>query len=103
MLVGLLFLDREHTVQAFLFSLFNSGEALVAALPLLLLLAALLVGWYPGCETVVRLSLRRSGSPRRRSVPRRLRPVPPPLFAASGGLLLGSGLARRPPPLASFS
>jgi len=41
------------------------GEFLIAAMPLLLLLAALVFGRYPGCEAAVRLAerfaTRRSG------------------------------------------
>ena len=40
-------------------------EVLIAALPLLLLLGALLLGHYPGCEAIVRLS-ERIVAPRRR-------------------------------------
>jgi hypothetical protein len=77
-------------------------EFAIAAAPLLALLGSLLLGRYPGCDAIVRLSERLSstgvaGS----SAPRREpRPVPPSLFAASGGLLIAFGLARRPPPLA---
>ena len=76
-------------------------EVLIAALPLLLLLGALLLGHYPGCDAIVRLSERIS-TPRRRtsSAARCRRPLPPRSFAASGGLLIAFGLAKRPPPLA---
>jgi hypothetical protein len=76
-------------------------EVLIAALPLLLLLAALLLGHYPGCDAIVRLS-ERIAAPRRRtsSSARCRRPLPPRSFAASGGLLIAFGLAQRPPPLA---
>jgi hypothetical protein len=75
-------------------------EVLIAALPLLLLLGALLLGHYPGCDAIVRLS-ERIATPRRASssAPCR-RPLPPRSFAASGGLLIAFGLAQRPPPLA---
>lgn len=77
-------------------------EIVLAAVPLLLLLVALLLGHYPGCDAIVRLSERLS--PRwlaRRSVARlQRRPTPPRSFAASGGLLIAFGLAQRPPPLA---
>jgi hypothetical protein len=79
------------------------AEVLIAALPLLLLLGALLLGHYPGCDAIVRLSERISGSrpqgPRAASAARR--PQAPRRFAASGGLLIAFGLARRPPPAAS--
>ena len=77
-------------------------EVLIAALPLLFLLGALLLGHYPGCDAIVRLSERIS-SPRRRPAssgePSR-RPLPPRCFAAGGGLLIACGIAQRPPPLA---
>jgi hypothetical protein len=79
------------------------AEVLIAALPLLLLLGALLLGHYPGCDAIVRLSERISGSRppgSRASAPSR-RPTVPRSFAASGGLLIAFGLAQRPPPAAS--
>jgi hypothetical protein len=77
-------------------------EFAIAAAPLLALLASLLLGRYPGCDAIVRLSERFSAIPHSRpSAPRRARrPLPPASFAASGGLLIAFGLARRPPPLA---
>jgi hypothetical protein len=75
-------------------------EVLIAALPLLLLLGALLFGHYPGCDAIVRLS-ERIASPRRTaasSSSRPRRPLPPRSFAASGGLLLAFGLSGRAPP-----
>jgi hypothetical protein len=77
-------------------------EILIAALPLLVLLGALLLGHYPGCEAIVRLAERISGTrPARRSAARPARrPLPPRSFAVSGGLLIAFGLAQRPPPLA---
>lgn len=75
---------------------------LLPALPLLGLLAALLLGRYPGCEAIVRLSeriaarrLRRGGSNRR--LPRRR----PRSFAPGGGLLLALSLSGRAPPAAA--
>jgi hypothetical protein len=77
-------------------------EILIAALPLILLLGSLLLGHYPGCEAIVRLSERISSHTRRRSAPRAARrPRAPASFAACGGLLIGLRLARRPPPLAA--
>jgi hypothetical protein len=77
------------------------AEVLIAAVPLLLLLAALLLGHYPGCDAIVRLSERISPRPTRAEAPPPVRrPSPPRRFAASGGLLIAFGLARRPPPLA---
>jgi hypothetical protein len=77
-------------------------EVLIAALPLLLLLGALLLGHYPGCEAIVRLSERISvpGRARIRSSGGSRRPMRPRSFAASGGLLIAFRLAQRPPPLA---
>jgi hypothetical protein len=79
------------------------AEVLIAALPLLLLLGALLLGHYPGCEAIVRLSERLAGRDMGRPAPPAAtrRPLPPRSFAASGGLLIAFGLAQRPPPLAS--
>ena len=76
-------------------------EVLLAAVPLLLLLGSLLLGLYPGCEAIVRLSERISArSLARSAAPRARRPLPPRSFAASGGLLIAFGHAQRPPPLA---
>ncbi|HEY5976857.1 MAG TPA: hypothetical protein VIT85_03285 [Solirubrobacterales bacterium] len=78
-------------------------EILIAAVPLLALLASLLLGHYPGCEAVLRLSeridsrrSRRTASAKRIGRPHRRRS-----FAPAGGLLIAFGLAQRPPPLAS--
>jgi len=74
---------------------------LLPALPLLALLAFLLAGRYPGCETMVRLSERFAarGRPRTpRSTTRSRRPSRPPLRAAHGGLLLAHSLSGRAPP-----
>ncbi|HEX2264989.1 MAG TPA: hypothetical protein VHH14_01775 [Solirubrobacterales bacterium] len=75
---------------------------LLPALPLLALLVMLLLGRYPGCEAIVRLSERiaawrrpRLGASGRRSGPRRA-----PSFAAAGGLLLALSLSGRAPPTA---
>lgn|GEM_PF-585630 len=69
------------------------------AVPLLLLLASLVWGVYPGCEAIVRLAERIE---RRRQPPlvRSPRPVRPWSFSASGGLLIAFARAERPPPLA---
>jgi hypothetical protein len=76
-------------------------EILIAALPLLVLLGALLLGHYPGCEAMVRLSERLTRpAGRRRMASGRTRPLPPRSFAPGGGLLIAFGLAQRPPPLA---
>jgi hypothetical protein len=74
-------------------------EIALALLPLALLLASLLLGLYPGCEAIVRLS-ERIAAPSRRPRPRRQsRPKAPRSRAASGGLLIALGHAQRPPPL----
>lgn len=79
------------------------GEFLIAAMPLLLLLVALILGRYPGCETALRLAERFAG--RRRSkgtvASNWSRPRPPFARTPSGGLLIALGLAQRPPPLAA--
>jgi hypothetical protein len=76
----------------------------IALLPLLVLLASLLLGHYPGCEAIVRLS-ERLASPRRRvrGGGEPSRPRPPLTRAAAGGLLIALGIATRPPPLAAAS
>jgi hypothetical protein len=76
------------------------GAFLLPAVPLLALLACLLLGRYPGCETIVRLSERialRSRRGRPPGAPSRFRPRPRS-FAAGGGLLLGLSLSGRAPP-----
>ncbi len=73
---------------------------LLPALPLLGLLLALVLGHYPGCEAIVRLSERIAGPRRTRDADRRPGlPKPPRSFAPAGGLLIALGLAQRPPPL----
>jgi hypothetical protein len=76
---------------------------LLPALPLLALLATLLFGRYPGCETIVRLSerLARHDEAGHGGVKPAALPKPPRSFAPSGGLLIALGLAQRPPPVAA--
>ncbi|HVD39796.1 MAG TPA: hypothetical protein VNC16_02180 [Solirubrobacterales bacterium] len=76
---------------------------LLPALPLLALLLTLLLGRYPGCEAIVRLSERIAGARRRtRDADRRpVLPKPSRASAPAGGLLIALGLAQRPPPLAA--
>jgi hypothetical protein len=76
---------------------------LLPALPLLALLVALLLGRYPGCEAIVRLSERIAAQHRHtRDANRRpALPKPPRSFAPAGGLLIALGLAQRPPPVAA--
>ena len=77
------------------------GAFLLPVVPLLLLLAALLAGHYPGCEAIVRLSERiaRRSRPRSSAASRSRLPQAPRSFAAAGGLLIALGHAQRPPPL----
>ena len=78
------------------------GTFLLPVLPLLGLLAMLLLGRYPGCEAIVRLSERiaaRRGARSKASV-RSALPKPPRAHAPGGGLLIALGHAQRPPPLA---
>jgi hypothetical protein len=76
---------------------------LLPALPLLALLLTLLLGRYPGCEAIVRLSERLAGHAASSRGEARLAtsPKPPRSFAPSGGLLIALGLAQRPPPVAA--
>jgi len=77
-------------------------EVLVAAVPLLLLLGSLLLGFYPGCEAIVRLVERiESRRSRGAATARQQRPAPPRSRAPRGGLLIAFGHAQRPPPLAA--
>ena len=71
---------------------------LLPALPLLALLATLLLGHYPGCEAIIRLSERIAG--RRALLGTSKRPRTPrfPAFVRSGGLLLALSLSGRAPP-----
>jgi hypothetical protein len=77
------------------------GAFLLPVVPLLFLLVALLLGRYPGCEAIVRLSERITSRPgaRDRVPPRARRPLALRTAAPTGGLLIALGLARRPPPL----
>ncbi len=73
---------------------------LLPALPLLALLLTLLLGHYPGCEAIVRLSERIAARRRTRDAVRRpALPKAPRASAPAGGLLIALGLAQRPPPL----
>ncbi|MEX2108003.1 MAG: hypothetical protein WD827_03850 [Solirubrobacterales bacterium] len=76
-------------------------EVVLPVVPLLLLVVSLLVGIYPGCETIVRLAERGGLRRRRRSAPSQARPAGPNVPMVSGGLLIAFGLAQRPPPLAA--
>lgn len=76
------------------------GAILLPAVPLLLLLVALVFGRYPGCEAIVRLSERIAATraPRRGPAGANL-PLAPRVFAPAGGLLLALSLSGRAPPL----
>lgn len=75
-------------------------EIALALVPLFLLVVALLLGHYPGCDTIVRLSGRIALRRRSRTAKGGPRPHARRSHAASGGLLIAFGLAQRPPPLA---
>ncbi|MEZ5077375.1 MAG: hypothetical protein R2725_08035 [Solirubrobacterales bacterium] len=75
------------------------GALLLPAVPLLILLVALLLGRYPGCEAIVRLSERIAGGSARPSRPARAAAPPRPRsFAPNGGLLLAVSFSGRAPP-----
>lgn len=75
------------------------GAFLLPAVPLLALLAALLLGRYPGCEAIVRLSERIAATARRPSRPASAAaPARPRSHAPAGGLLLAVSLSGRAPP-----
>ncbi len=77
-------------------------EFAIAALPLLVLLAALLLGRYPGCEMAMRLADRlasRARDVRTQAISWR-QPRRPASRAPHGGLLIALSLAQRPPPAA---
>lgn len=75
------------------------AEFLIAAVPLLALLAALLFGLYPGFDTAMRLSERIAARNRARlpTLSSR-RPRLPLAPAPNGGLLLALSLSGRAPP-----
>jgi hypothetical protein len=74
------------------------GAFLLPAVPLLLLLALLLFGRYPGCEAIVRLAERLGTRAPSRPTAAVSRPRPPRSFAPGGGLLLALALSGRAPP-----
>jgi hypothetical protein len=76
-------------------------EFLISAVPLLLLVASLLCGLYPGHRAAMRLAERITSPARvRPAAGNRSRPVLRASHAVRGGLLIAFGLAQRPPPLA---
>jgi hypothetical protein len=75
-------------------------EFAIAVVPLLLLLMALLLGRYPGCDAAMRIA-ERIASRARSTVTGAgnwRRPRPPAWHAAHGGLLLAFGFSGRAPP-----
>jgi hypothetical protein len=72
---------------------------LLPAVPLLLLVASLLWGVYPGCDAMARLAERIAAGRRRRSSAGGPLPTRPWSFSASGGLLIAMARAERPPPV----
>jgi len=76
------------------------GAFLLPAVPLLALVVCLLLGRYPGCEAIVRLSERIASRSRRGRAGAARRPAPlrPGSFAPRGGLLLALSLSGRAPP-----
>jgi hypothetical protein len=76
------------------------GAFVLPAVPLLVLVAFLLLGRFPGEKAIERLSRRLAGAGRRRRrADVRRRPTSRPVsWAPRGGLLIACGLARRPPP-----
>lgn len=75
-------------------------EIAIAAIPLLLLLAALCLGVYPGLDAAVRLSERIAAAVRRQlpAERRRVRPRRAPRRVPNGGLLIAFSLSGRAPP-----
>jgi len=76
-------------------------EILLASIPLLLLVASLLAGFYPAFEAIVRISERIASRARRWAARSQATPRRPGSRAASGGLLIAFGHAQRPPPHAA--
>jgi len=76
-------------------------EFAIASVPLLLLIASLLFGLYPGCEAMVKLAERIGTEPEHAEATSQRQPAAPPVHAIGGGLLIGFGHAQRPPPLAA--
>ena len=76
------------------------GAFLLPAVPLLALLTCLLLGRYPGCEAIVRLSERIAARSRfrRGGATGSRQPLSPRSFAPGGGLLLALSLSGRAPP-----
>jgi hypothetical protein len=77
------------------------AEIVLALVPLLLLVSSLLLGHYPGCDTIVRLSARLAPRTGPRAATKPSLPKAPRLRGPSGGLLIAFSIAQRPPPLVS--
>jgi hypothetical protein len=79
------------------------GAFLLPAVPLLVLLALLLLGRFPGERAIERLALRIAARGRRaaRREPGGNPATRPASWAPGGGELIAFGLARRPPPALS--
>jgi hypothetical protein len=77
------------------------GAFLLPVVPLLGLLVFLLLGRYPGCDAIVRLSERIAGcgGSKPAAIARPGLPKARRSFAPGGGLLIALGHAQRPPPL----
>lgn len=75
-------------------------ELILPVVPLVALVISLLLGFYPGCETAVRLAERIASRGRTAAAAAlaTLRPRPPAAHAAQGGLLLAFSLSGRAPP-----
>jgi hypothetical protein len=75
-------------------------EIVIAALPLLVLLASLILGRYPGLEAAMRIADRIASRARARvsAALDSRRPRPPAAHAAHGGQLLAFSIAGRAPP-----
>jgi hypothetical protein len=76
-------------------------EITLALLPLMLLVGSLLLGHYPGCETILKLAERIAAAAPPRAAKAQPRPSAPRLGAVRGGLLIAFGVGTRPPPLAA--
>jgi hypothetical protein len=75
-------------------------EIIIATLPLVVLVASLLFGRYPGLEAAMRLADRIASRARDRvaAALNASRPRPPSAHAAHGGQLLALSIAGRAPP-----
>jgi hypothetical protein len=80
--------------------LHGSLVVVLPVVPLLLLVASLLFGVYPGCEAAMRIAERIAARARAlgSTAANALRPPPPTAHAIHGGLLLAFSLSGRAPP-----